>query len=97
MGATATRQLEQILTHVEGIVAVELMTAAQGIDFRRQEMGVGIDGMGRGTAIAYNLIRQKVPFLTSDVHMAPLMEAVRQLVTAGTIKEAVEGELNEQI
>jgi histidine ammonia-lyase len=35
MGATAVRQMAQILEHVETIVAIELLCAAQGIDFRR--------------------------------------------------------------
>lgn len=93
MGATATRQLAQILTHVESIVAIELLTAVQGIDFRRQQ--VKKSRLGRGTAVAYSLIRQHVPFLETDVHLAPLMETVRQLVARGTIKEAVEAELNQ--
>jgi histidine ammonia-lyase len=46
--------------------------------------------LGRGTAVAYHLIRQPIPFLADDVPLAPLMEQVRQLVAAGTIKEAVE-------
>ena len=93
MGATATRQFGQILDHVESIVAIELMAAAQGIDFRRQSMNTaGViknreAQLGAGTTIAYDLIRTKVPFLTTDVYLAPLMEAVRQLVSAGTIAE----------
>jgi histidine ammonia-lyase len=92
MGATAVRQVEQILQHVETIVAIELMTAAQGIDFRRQEVGSATT-MGRGTAVAYDLIRQKVPFLEHDTVLSPYMEQVRRLVAAGTIKEAVEERL----
>jgi histidine ammonia-lyase len=84
--------VEQILQHVETIVAIELMTAAQGIDFRRQEVGSATT-MGRGTAVAYDLIRQKVPFLEHDTVLSPYMEQVRRLVAAGTIKEAVEERL----
>ena len=93
MGAAATRQVGQILDHVETIVAIELLAAAQGIDFRRQQM----DGatLGKGTAVAYDLIRSKVPFLEADVHLAPLMEEVRQLVADGTIKEKVSEEILE--
>ena len=89
MGATATRQLEQIMGHVESIVAIELLAAAQGVDFRRRQMGTS-PKLGAGTAIAHKLIRAKVPFLNTDVHLAPLMEEARQLVANGTIKEAVE-------
>jgi histidine ammonia-lyase len=90
MGATAARQAEQILVHTETIVAIELLAAAQGIDFRRRMMGNESAELGQGTAVAYNLIREKIPFLEGDVYLAPLIEQVRQLVANGTIKEAVE-------
>lgn len=90
MGATAVRQAAQILDHVETIVAIELLGAAQGVDFRRQELGEEKQ-LGRGTAVAYDLIRQSVPFLADDTVLAPHIEQVRQLVADGTIKWAVEG------
>jgi histidine ammonia-lyase len=95
MGATAARQAEQILTHTETIVAIELLNAAQGIDFRRQMTGRPAAQLGRGTAVAYHLIRDKVPFLDEDVILSPLMEEVRQLVASGKIKEAVEEAINQ--
>ncbi|MCA9934428.1 MAG: histidine ammonia-lyase [Ardenticatenaceae bacterium] len=92
MGATAVRQVAQIIKHVETIVAIELLLAAQGIDFRRQVLGDDVQ-MGVGTAVAHQLIRQKVPFTTADTTLAPLIEQVRQLVANGTIKQAVEKRL----
>jgi histidine ammonia-lyase len=96
MGATAARQVEQIMGHVETIVAIELLAAAQGIDFRRRELGQDTK-MGRGTAVAYELIRQKMPFLDRDTPLAPYIEQVRQLVVMGTMKEAVEQRLAMEI
>lgn len=90
MGATAARQAEQILTHTETIVAIELLGAAQGVDFRRQRAA---GRLGRGTQVAYDLIRQRVPFLEHDAYLAPHIEAARQLVAGGIIKEAVEATL----
>jgi histidine ammonia-lyase len=92
MGATAARQAEQILQHSETIVAVELLAAAQGIDFRRRDLGTEAQ-LGRGTAVAYNLIRRHVPFLDHDAVLSPLIETVRQLVAEGALKEALEAEL----
>ncbi|MCP4425958.1 MAG: histidine ammonia-lyase [Chloroflexi bacterium] len=92
MGATAVRQAWQILENVETIVAIELLSAAQGIDFRRQSG----EEMGRGTAVAFNLIRQYIPFLDHDVELAPHIEAVRRLVASGAIKETVEAELGSE-
>jgi histidine ammonia-lyase len=48
-GATAARQAEEILGNVETIVALELMAAAQGIDFRRREDGRENARLGVGT------------------------------------------------
>jgi histidine ammonia-lyase len=92
MGATAVRQVAQILDHVETIVAIELLLAAQGIDFRRRALGV--EQLGQGTAVAYDLIRRQVPFLDNDTTLYPYMEQVRQLVANGTIKRAVETAVN---
>lgn len=88
MGATAVRQAEQILGHVETIVAIELLAAAQGLDFRRKVLPEA--QLGRGTAAAYQLVRSCVPFLEHDTFLAPHIEQVRQLVNNGTIKEAIE-------
>jgi len=93
MGATAVRQTAQIIEHVETIVAIELLCAAQGIDFRRRLGGLPEARQGAGTAVAYDLIREQVPFIEEDVVLAPHIEAVRQLVASGTIKEAVEARL----
>jgi histidine ammonia-lyase len=92
LGATAARQTEQILGHVETIVAIELMSAAQGVDFRRQQMGAD-SRMGIGTKVAYDLVRQSVPFLEADTALSPLIEQVRRLVSKGRIKEAIEAKL----
>ncbi|MBE2224767.1 MAG: aromatic amino acid lyase, partial [Anaerolineae bacterium] len=91
MGTTAVRHTARVLDHVETIMAIELMAAAQGIDFRRREDGV--DNLGAGTAVAYNLIREKVPFFTEDVILAPHIEQMRLLVHSGGIKTAVMAEL----
>ncbi|MCA9927884.1 MAG: histidine ammonia-lyase [Anaerolineales bacterium] len=96
MGATAVRTAERILTHVETIVAIEMLAAAQGIDFRRREMQPDGLGLGAGTAVTYNLIREKVPFFDKDTFLAPHIESVRKLVASGAIKETVEAKLSSE-
>ena len=93
MGAAAVRHAGQILEHVETIVGIELLLAAQGIEFRSREMGLTPTDLGRGTAEAYQLIRERVPFLESDVMLAPLIEKARELVSSGAIKRAAEVKL----
>jgi histidine ammonia-lyase len=94
-GATAARQAEKIIEHTETIIAIELMAAAQGIDLRRKMTNSPKASLGKGTAVAYEMIREKIPFLENDVVLAPLIENVRQLVASGAIKEGVETMVNE--
>jgi histidine ammonia-lyase len=95
MGATAVRQLAQILDHVETIVAIELLCAAQGIDLRRQQAKQTLE-LGAGTRRAFAIIREKVPFVTSDVPLAPYIEIVRGKVASGRIKREIEAVLQEK-
>jgi histidine ammonia-lyase len=89
MGCTAARQAQQIADNVEEILAIELFAAAQGIDFRREALGPEAR-LGRGTAPAYELIRQHVPFLEHDAIMYPHIEAVRELIASGELVRVVE-------
>jgi histidine ammonia-lyase len=93
MGPAAVRQACRILEHVETIVGIELLLAAQGVDHRLVELGGGADLLGAGTRVAYDLVRTEIPFLTSDAPLAPLIESARRLVTGAAIKQAVEQRL----
>jgi len=84
MGATAALKVRHVAENVERILGLELMAAAQGIDFRREAIGAD-KRLGRGTAPVYTLIRAAVPFITQDVVMYPHIEAVHQLVTSGAV------------
>ncbi|MCO5180975.1 MAG: histidine ammonia-lyase [Candidatus Promineofilum sp.] len=97
MGAAAVRQAGQILTHVETIVGIELLLAAQGIDFRYREMGLTPTDLGEGTGVAYRLLRERIPFLQSDVALSPYIEAARQVVSEGLIKRSVESHLRMKV
>jgi len=88
MGATAARPAQQIAGNVERILALELFAAAQGIDFRREALGSKAR-LGQGTAPAYALIRRHVPFLAQDAVMYPHIEAVRELVAGGKVRQVV--------
>jgi histidine ammonia-lyase len=90
MGCTAARKAREVLENTESILAIELFAAAQGIDFRRETIG-GDPRLGKGTAVAYELIRQWVPFLEQDAIMYPYIEAMRELVRSGELVEAVSG------
>jgi histidine ammonia-lyase len=79
MGMTAGMKLKTVSANVADVIALELMCAAQGIDFRRTG---GKVRLGEGTADIYDSIRQAVPFIEKDVALKPHIEALRALVTA---------------
>ena len=89
MGAYAARKGRTILSNAQKVIAIELLAAAQALDFSSPlKPGKGVYG-------AYRLIRKKVPFLEEDVFMAPLIEEVMSLVESGEIIKAVEEEIGE--
>jgi len=83
MGPIAARKAAEILRNVEHIVAIELLCAAQGIDFR------GPHKLGMGTRAAYTAVRKKVPALKEDRVMHNDIEAVVSLIQTGELVEAV--------
>jgi histidine ammonia-lyase len=87
MGCTAALKMRRINDNVERILAIELMAAAQAIDFRREELGSGVR-LGRGTAPIYELIRSRIPFIGSDTIMYPHIESARKLIDENLIVEA---------
>lgn len=88
MGVTAGLKLLSVLDNVEHILAIELMAAAQGVDFRKQMLGADAQ-LGRGTRAAYALIRQRVPFIERDTPLYPHIEAVHRMVASGEVVEVV--------
>ncbi|MGQ9479795.1 histidine ammonia-lyase [Chloroflexus sp.] len=87
MGVTAGLKLRSIIDNVGQILALELFAAAQGIDFRRQELGSQAR-LGRGTGPVYELIRQHVPFITEDTLLHPYITIISELVAQGKIAAA---------
>jgi histidine ammonia-lyase len=65
MGCTAALKARAILDNVERILALELMAAAQEIDFRKQAI-YAQTRLGQGSGAAYRLVRELVPFIEAD-------------------------------
>jgi histidine ammonia-lyase len=87
MGPIAVRKCGEILRNLRAVLAIEMMCAAQAFDFYKGKRP------GKGTAIAYDLIRSKVPFLKDDRVLYPDIEAIRQLIESNTILAAIEKEI----
>jgi len=88
MGCTAALKTRQIVNNVENILTLELMAAAQAVDFRKLEPAKPSQ-LGQGTQPAYDLIRSQVPFVDEDQILYPFIQAVRDLVASGQLVKAV--------
>jgi histidine ammonia-lyase len=91
MGVTAALKARSINRNVERILAIELMGAAQGVDFRHEVTPEAQHG--QGTQPIYDLIRESVPFIEQDTVLYPYVDSVHQLVRSGeiarTVREAI--------
>ncbi len=81
MGATGALKLRQVAENLETILSLELMCAAQGIDFRKKVLGAD-KKLGNGTRDIYNRIRAAVPFIEKDEYLKGHIETVRAIVAS---------------
>lgn len=77
MATHAARRTLAMARNVATVVAIELLAAAQGIDFRRP-----LQTSPRLQA-AYAAIRERVPFYSEDRYFAPDIQQILQLVESG--------------
>jgi histidine ammonia-lyase len=74
MGMTSATKLRAIVELAEMATAIELLTAAQALEFRLPL------SPGRGVKRAYDTIRQSVPFTDKDRSMAADIETIVGLI-----------------
>ena len=74
MGAISARKARTIVDHAYQVIAMEMMTACQAIDFR------GNDLLGPVTKKVYDHIRSNVPFLDQDAVMHPYLVKVEEII-----------------
>lgn len=79
MGATAAVKLRQVADNLENILAIELLCAAQAVDFRKRDIGED-KLLGEGTRGVYAAIRETVPFVEKDTYLKDYMNAVCEVV-----------------
>jgi len=82
MGATAALKLRQVAENLETILSLELLCAAQAIDFRKKNIG-GEKSLGHGTRQAYEMARTAIPFIERDEYMKPHLDAALKIVREG--------------
>ncbi len=88
MGMNTALKNNQILDNAYGILGIELMAAAQALDFREFSFG-------KGVTKAKEVIRRHVEFLEIDRPLYPDHNAMKALVKSGEILEEVEKEIGD--
>src|SRR5262245_44605322 len=83
MATHAARRLHEMADNSAGIVAIELLAAAQGIDLRKPLK------TSPKLAQAMELLRRRVRFRRDDREMAPDIEAAKALVAGGALRRTV--------
>ena len=83
MGPIAARQARAIVHNVEHVIALELLTAAQGLDFRT---GAGLRA-GAGVEVARAIVRESVDHLDADRDPQPDIAAALSIVQSGRLAE----------
>jgi histidine ammonia-lyase len=84
MGSVSARKLGMIVQNVKLALAIEVMTAAAGLDQRAPL------APSRGVAAAQQAVRTKVPKMTGDRPLYRDIEAVTALIESGALVSAVE-------
>ncbi|UCD17065.1 MAG: aromatic amino acid lyase [Candidatus Zixiibacteriota bacterium] len=86
MGMNTAIKNFQILDNAYGVLGIEIMAAAQGMDFREYRFG-------RGTSKAREVVRRHVDFLDVDRPLYPDHTKMKELVRSCEILEEVEKEI----
>lgn len=75
MGSISARKAKSILENARQVIAMEILTACQAIDFRIKRP------MGLTTAKAYHHVRKSIPFIGNDEIMYPYLHQIETMMT----------------
>ena len=81
MGPNAARKARRVLANLETVLGIELMCAAQALEFLRPLRP------GRGVERAYRRLRERIAPLDRDRVLAPDIAAATEMVRAGVFGE----------
>jgi histidine ammonia-lyase len=97
MANNAGRHARTIVSNIQQVVAIELLMAAQALELRLIERGVGEEAIGSASRAALALVRNTPTsdgrpngHLTKDAVLYPRIRAAAELVTSGAVVRAVD-------
>jgi histidine ammonia-lyase len=83
MGLAAARKADRAVACLERVLAIELMCAAEGLEYRRPlKAGVGVE-------LAHQRVRARVPRLDGDRALGEELEALARMVHSGVFSDIV--------
>jgi len=91
MGSISALKLLEVFENVEQVLAIELFTAAQALDFRKPLKP------GRGVEIAHEFIREHIPHSNVDHYFKDDINKAVDLLRGRNMVKAVEEELIEMV
>ncbi len=84
MGTIACRKARQIYENVLWVLAIEVVSAAQALDFHKPLHP------GKGVEAVYEAVREAVPHLSTDRYLKPEVSKVREMIRNGELVRAAE-------
>lgn len=84
MGTIGARKSREILKNARNVVAMEIMAACQAIDLR------GKRRLGKGTSVAYKLVREEVKMLDKDRELYQDILKCEKLISSERLVKGVE-------
>jgi histidine ammonia-lyase len=87
MATHGARRLLEMAENAATVIAIELLAAAQGLEFHRPTKS------SRKLESALRLVRSQVPPYTADRFFAPDIEAASKLVVSGKLRALLDDEL----
>ena len=83
MGMTTTQKTRQIIENCYGVLAIEMIAAAQALDIRGGKPGHGVE-------TAHQVIRKYIDHLDDDRALFPDNDRMVEILMSGELLEAVE-------
>ncbi|MEA2173177.1 MAG: histidine ammonia-lyase, partial [Blastocatellia bacterium] len=77
MGMTAATKLRAIVSNAEHVIAIELLAAAEGLEYRAPLLP------GQGVRRAHEILRAQIPRLTRDRSLSPDIQKIAAQIRHG--------------
>jgi histidine ammonia-lyase len=87
MGSISAFKLLSVLRNVERVLAVELLTSAQALDFRSSFLP------GHGVSISHKALRKEITHAVKDYEVGNDLHQCAEILRSGALLKAVENEL----